>query len=236
MRKRAGKPLRHPSSPAFGSSSGSRRRNGTGWSRNGWTAQGQLNRSPPLLRRAGRHGQARCGSIPFTRRRAGTRRCRGLSRAMPLSPRAGGHAAGQKQGRCYSDRRSDRRRLRMGHSRPPGGAAKVVLSPSSLPPERPQPYSLRRVPESRGGCAPVVYIPRLRTGARINARVCRCSGFNLREVFPTGCIAGRAERAARSPGRGLRRWAELDRSRPQPVVDVIECLDQFVVPWILRIE
>ena len=55
-----GHPLRHPPSPAFGSSSGSRRRNGTGWSRNGWTAQGQLNRSPPFQCRAGCHGQARC--------------------------------------------------------------------------------------------------------------------------------------------------------------------------------
>ena len=71
---------------------------------------------------------------------------------------------------------------------------------------------------------------------RIDARVCRCSGFNLRDVFPTGCVAGRAEGAARSPGRGLHRGAELDRSRPQPVVDGVECLDQLVVPWILRIE
>ena len=74
------------------------------------------------------------------------------------------------------------------------------------------------------------------TAARIDARVCRASGFNLRDVFPTGCVEGRAERAARSPGRGLRRGAELDRSRPQPVVDGVECLDQLVVPWILRIE
>ena len=55
-----GHPLRHPPSPAFGSSSGSCRRNGTGWGRNGWTAQGQLNPSPPFQRRAGRHGQPRC--------------------------------------------------------------------------------------------------------------------------------------------------------------------------------
>ena len=66
--------------------------------------------------------------------------------------------------------------------------------------------------------------------------VCRGSGFNLRDVFPTGCVAGRAEHAARSPGRGLRRGAELDRSRPQPVVDGVERFDQLVVPWILRIE
>ena len=43
-------------------SSRSRRRNGVGWGRNGWTVQGQLNPSPPILRRAGRHGQARCWS------------------------------------------------------------------------------------------------------------------------------------------------------------------------------
>ena len=74
------------------------------------------------------------------------------------------------------------------------------------------------------------------TAARIDARVYRGSGFNLRDVFPTGCVAGRAEGAARSPGRGLRRGAEFDRSRPQPVVDGVECLDELVVPWILRIE
>ena len=74
------------------------------------------------------------------------------------------------------------------------------------------------------------------TAARIDARVYRGSGFNLRDVFPTGCVEGRAEGAARSPGRGLRRGAELDRSRPQPVYDGVECLDQLVVPWILRIE
>ena len=68
------------------------------------------------------------------------------------------------------------------------------------------------------------------------ARICRGSGFNLRDVFPTGCVEGRAERAARPPGRGLRRGAELDRSRPQPVVDGVERFDQLVVPWILRIE
>ena len=74
------------------------------------------------------------------------------------------------------------------------------------------------------------------TVARIDAGVCRGSGFNLRDVFPTGCVEGRAEGAARSPGRGLRRGAELDRSRPQPVVDGVERFDQLVVPWILRIE
>ena len=40
--------------------------------------------------------------------------------------------------------------------RSPGGAAKAVLSPSSPPRERPQPYSLRGAPRSRGGCAPVM--------------------------------------------------------------------------------
>ena len=74
------------------------------------------------------------------------------------------------------------------------------------------------------------------TAARIDARVYRGSGFNLRDVFPTGCVEGRTERAARSPGRGLRRGAELDRSRPQPVVDGVERFDQLVVPWIMRIE
>ena len=74
------------------------------------------------------------------------------------------------------------------------------------------------------------------TAARIDARVCRGSGFNLRDVFPTGCVEGRAEGAARPPGRGLRRGAELDRSRPQPVVDGVERFDQLVVPWIMRIE
>ena len=102
-------------------------------------------------------GRRDAGSIPATRRR-------GLARAMPSSPRAGhplhpmiaGHATGQKQGRYYSDRRSDRPRLRMGHSRAPGGVVKTVLSPSSPPPERPQPHPLRGAPRSRGGCAPVV--------------------------------------------------------------------------------
>ena len=74
------------------------------------------------------------------------------------------------------------------------------------------------------------------TAARIDARACRGSGFNLRDVFPTGCVEGRAEGAARPPGRGLRRGAELDRSRPQPVVDGVERFDQLVVPWIMRIE
>ena len=83
-------------------------------------------------------GRRDAGSIPATRRRSGGRRRRGLARAMPSSPRAGhplhpmiaGHATGQKQGRYYSDRRSDRRRLRMGHSRAtatgPGGVVTLT--------------------------------------------------------------------------------------------------------------
>ena len=74
----------------------------------------------------------------------------------PLHPMTAGHATGHKQGRNYSDRRSDLRRLRMGHSRPPGGAAKAVLSRSSPPPERLRLHSLAGAPGSRGGSAPVV--------------------------------------------------------------------------------
>ena len=74
----------------------------------------------------------------------------------PLHPMTAGHATGPKQGRDYRYRRPDRRRLRIGYSRLPGGAAKAVLSPSSPPPERPWAHSLRGVPGSRGGCAPVV--------------------------------------------------------------------------------
>ena len=99
----------------------------------------------------------------------------------------------------------------------------------------PASFSRRRARFWRRQCARSVTFC-LWTAARIDARVCRGSGFNLRDVFPTGCVVGRAERAARSPGRGLRRGAELDRSRPQPVVDGVECFDQLVVPWILRIE
>ena len=74
----------------------------------------------------------------------------------PLHPMIAGHATGQKQRRAYSDRRPDRRRLRMGLSRSLGGAARAVLSPLSRPPERPRPHSLRGAPVSRGGSAPVV--------------------------------------------------------------------------------
>ena len=45
----------------------------------------------------------------------------------PLHPMIAGHATGQKQGSDYRDRRPDRRpdrrRLRMSHSRPPGGGS-----------------------------------------------------------------------------------------------------------------
>ena len=168
----------------------------------------------------------------------------------PLHPMTAGHATDPKQGRDYRYRRPDRHCLRMGHSRPPGGAAKAVLSPSSAPPERPRPHSLALVPAARK--APASFSRRrarfwrrqrarsvtfcLWTVARIDSRVYRGSGFNLRDVFPTGCVEGRAEGAARSPGCGLRRGAELDRPRPQPVVDGVERFDQLVVPWIMRIE
>ena len=96
-------------------------------------------------------------------------------------------------------------------------------------------FSPWRARVSRGLRACCV-VSSLWAGARIDARVCRCSGLDLRDVVPTGCVAGRAERGGRPPGRGLRRGAELDRSRPQPVVDGVERFDQLVVPWIMRIE
>ena len=74
----------------------------------------------------------------------------------PLHSMTAGHATGPKQGRDYRYRRPGRRRLRMGHSRPPGRAAKAVLSPSSPPPERPRPHSIAGAPGSGGGSAPVV--------------------------------------------------------------------------------
>ena len=74
----------------------------------------------------------------------------------PIHPMTAEHATGQKQHRDYSDLRPDRRRLRMGQSRSPGGAAKAVLSPSSPPPERPRPHSHAGAPGFRGGSAPVV--------------------------------------------------------------------------------
>ena len=74
----------------------------------------------------------------------------------PLHPMIAGHVTGEKQRRDYRDRRPDRRRLRMGQSRAPGGAARAVLSPSFPPPERPRPHSLAGAPGSGGGSAPVV--------------------------------------------------------------------------------
>ena len=92
----------------------------------------------------------------------------------------------------------------------PGGAAKAVLSRLSPPPEKgPASFSRRRVriwQRLRACWAISTLVGR----PRIDAPVCRCSGLDLRDVFPTGCVAGRAERAARPPRRRLRRWAELD--------------------------
>ena len=116
-----------------------------------------------------------------------------------------------------------------------GEAAKAVLSRSCPTRKDPASFSRRRTRIRRSLRACWV-ISTLVGWPRIDDRVCRCSGLDLRDVFPTGCVEGRAERAARAPGRGLRRWAELDRSRPQPVVDGVECFDQLVVPWLLRIE
>ena len=118
-------------------------------------------------------------------------------------------------------------------SRRGGESRSLALVPAA--PKAPASFSRRRARFWRRQCARSVTFC-LWTAARIDARVCRGSGFNLRDVFPTGCVEGRAERAARSPGRGLRRGAELDRPRPQPVVDGVERFDQLVVPWILRIE
>ena len=85
------------------------------------------------------------------------RRCRrALCAGHPLHTMTAGHATDPKQGRDYRYRRPDRRRLRISHSRLPGGAAKTVLSPSSPPPERPRPHSLAGAPGSGGGSAPVV--------------------------------------------------------------------------------
>ena len=116
-----------------------------------------------------------------------------------------------------------------------GEAAKAVLSRSCPTRNDPASFSRRRTRIRRSLCACWV-ISTLVGWPGIDDRVCRCSGLDLRDVFPTGCVVRRAERAARAPGRGLRRWAELDRSRPQPVVDGVECFDQLVVPWLLRIE
>ena len=104
-------------------------------------------------------GRRDAGSIPATRRRSGGRRRRRLARAMPSSPQAGhplhpmiaGHATGQKQGRYYSDRRSDRRRLRMDHSRAPrrGGESRpLALVPAAR--KAPASFSPWRAKVSRG--------------------------------------------------------------------------------------
>ena len=118
-------------------------------------------------------------------------------------------------------------------SRRSGESRSLALVPAAR--KAPASFSRRRARFWRRQCARSVTFC-LWTAARIDARVCRGSGFNLRDVFPTGCVEGRAKGAARPPGRALRRGAELDRSRPQPVVDGVECFDQLVVPGILRIE
>ena len=115
----------------------------------------------PAAGKQPRHGSRHRGRDPGL---AASNRGSEHAPAMPPSPRAvhplhpmtAGHATGPKQGRDYRYRRPGRRRLRMGHSRSPGRAARAVLSPSSPPPERPRPHSLRGAPGSREGCAPVV--------------------------------------------------------------------------------
>ena len=118
---------------------------------------------------------------------------------------------------------------------PPAGQRKLFSRACPRRPKRAQPHSLAGASGSGRGCAPVGLFLPLWAGPG-STRVCRCSGFNIRDVFPAGCVAGRAEGAARAPGHGLRCGAELDRSRPQPVVDGVERFDQLVVPWLLRIE
>ena len=154
----------------------------------------------------------------------------------PLHPMTAGHATNPKSGT----------RLSLSPSRSPlpsnwlfevsrrgSESRSLALVPAAR--KAPASFSCRRARFWRRQRARSVAFC-LWTAARIDARVCRGSGFNLRDVFPTGCVEGRAEGAARSPGRGLHRGAELDRPRPQPIVDGIERFDQLVVPWILRIE
>ena len=85
---------------------------------------------------------------------------RGRHRRAPPRPSASPHDRRSRNrpehDRDYRDRRPDRRRLRMGQSRPPGGAARAVLSLSSPPPQKPRPHSLAGAPGSRGSSAPVV--------------------------------------------------------------------------------
>ena len=132
-----------------------------------------------------------------------------------------GHEAGQKQGRDYRDH--------------PGGSESRSHALVPVTGKAPASFSPWRARISRGlrACCVISTLVGRRQDRRPSLPG---SGFNLRDVFPAGCVAGRAERAARPPARGLRRWAELDRSRPQPVVDGVERFDQLVVPWILRIE
>ena len=183
--------------------------------------------------------------------------CRGRDPVLAASGRGSVYAPGDTAE--PSPRPSASRHDRRTCNRPETGT-RLSLSPSRSPPSSNwlfeasrrggESRSLALVPAARkalGSFSPwrarvsrglraCCVVSSLWVGARIDARVCRCSGLELRDVFPTGCVAGRAEGAARPPGRGLRRGAELDRSRPQPVVDGVECLDQLVVPWILRIE
>ena len=269
-------------SPAFGSGSRSRRRNGTGWGRNGWTVQGRLNRSPPSQRRARLHGQARCWfdsrheppgwrqALPCADRNTACR-ARRRSRYRENYPALVSATVSAIPGLplpavdpCTPPATSTEPRpghplhpMIAGHSTGPETASRVQRSPlpsnwlfevSRRDSER---RSLALVPAAPKGPGLILSVARqvLAEAARagwaistlvgrlmIDTRVSRGSGFNLRDVFPTGCVAGRAEGAARSPGRGLRRGAELDSSRAQPVVDGVERFDQLVVPWILRIE
>ena len=95
-----------------------------------------------------------CRFQPWIRARAGD----SAELRHPFHAMIAGHVTGEKQRRDYRDRRPDRRRLRMGQSRPPGGAVRAVLSLSSPPPQRPRPHSLAGAPGSRGGSAPVVWL------------------------------------------------------------------------------
>ena len=182
------------------------------YSRSAWSSEAPIplpGNSPAMVRAA----VVAIPCLPLPAVDLGTpRRCRrALCAGHPLHPMTAGHATDPKQGLA---------------------ASAIRYAPGAIAPAS---FSRRRARFWRRQRARSVTFC-LWTAARIDARVCRGSGFNLRDVFPTGCVAGRAEGAARSPGRGLRRGAELDRSRPQPVVDGVECLDQLVVPWILRIE
>ena len=149
LRQREGTPLGRVSDAAC--------RKRAAYSRSAWSSEAPIplpGNSPAMVPAA----VAAIPCLPLPAVDLGTpRRCRrALCAGHPLHPMTAGHATGPKQGRNYRDRRPDRRRLRISHSRLPGGAAKTVLSPSSPPPERPWAHSLRGVPGSRGDCAPVV--------------------------------------------------------------------------------